>query len=293
MGPASFFKAYLHSSTGVSRVVQNAISVSEEDSGILWKHTDYRTGKGSMARSHRLVLGFTTTANNYDYSFFWKFYQDGCIQFETRLLGILYTTLVADGYSGGRHDTIVAPNIAAPFHQHFFTVRIDPQVEAGGNSVSMQDIVPLPQKTRTPSNPYGQGFKTRTTLLRTASQGRSKIAPLKGRNWIITNPNVLNNMTNSPVGWKLVPVGTTTPLLFKQDSPYRERPGWIEYDLWVSPYKEGQLYPGGRYLNGSGLTEWVASHPEGNIANTDVVLWHSFGVMHVPRPEDYPIMPVE
>lgn len=29
------------------------------------------------------------------------------------------------------------------------------------------------------------------------------------------------------------------------------------------------------------------------IKNADVVLWHSFGVTHIPRIEDYPVMPVE
>ena len=29
------------------------------------------------------------------------------------------------------------------------------------------------------------------------------------------------------------------------------------------------------------------------IKNEDVVIWHSFGVTHVPRVEDWPVMPRE
>ena len=29
------------------------------------------------------------------------------------------------------------------------------------------------------------------------------------------------------------------------------------------------------------------------MADADVVIWHSFGVTHVPRVEDWPVMPVE
>lgn len=42
-----------------------------------------------------------------------------------------------------------------------------------------------------------------------------------------------------------------------------------------------------------GLPQWIDSNPSENIANTDVVLWHTFGVTHFPAPEDYPVMPAE
>ena len=30
-----------------------------------------------------------------------------------------------------------------------------------------------------------------------------------------------------------------------------------------------------------------------NVKDADVVIWHSYGVTHLPRPEDFPVMPVE
>jgi primary-amine oxidase len=41
-----------------------------------------------------------------------------------------------------------------------------------------------------------------------------------------------------------------------------------------------------------GLTEWIGDGTE-SIENEDIVLWHTFGVVHFPSPEDFPIMPVE
>ena len=42
---------------------------------------------------------------------------------------------------------------------------------------------------------------------------------------------------------------------------------------------------------GLGLPEWTkADRP---IENTDVVLWYTLGSHHIPRPEDWPVMPVE
>ena len=42
---------------------------------------------------------------------------------------------------------------------------------------------------------------------------------------------------------------------------------------------------------GAGLPEWTAA--DRDLVDTDVVLWYSFGITHLPRPEDWPVMPVE
>ena len=51
----------------------------------------------------------------------------------------------------------------------------------------------------------------------------------------------------------------------------------------------------GDYINqhagGEGLPRWTAA--DRSLVDTDVVLWHTFGVTHIPRPEDWPVMPVE
>ena len=44
-------------------------------------------------------------------------------------------------------------------------------------------------------------------------------------------------------------------------------------------------------MGGGGLPRWTAANR--SLIGTDLVLWYSFGVTHIPRPEDFPIMPVE
>jgi primary-amine oxidase len=63
--------------------------------------------------------------------------------------------------------------------------------------------------------------------------------------------------------------------------------------LWVTPYAEDEKYAAGDYPNqhagGEGLPKWT----EGDrpIDHTDIVVWYTFGHHHIPRPEDYPVMP--
>ena len=67
----------------------------------------------------------------------------------------------------------------------------------------------------------------------------------------------------------------------------------------MSSDQDDQVHPAGRHVPqtsgepSQGLPEWIARHPDENIDNTDVVLWHTFGITHFPSPEDYPVMPAE
>jgi primary-amine oxidase len=67
----------------------------------------------------------------------------------------------------------------------------------------------------------------------------------------------------------------------------------IAHALWVTPYDENQRWPCGDFPNlsaeDSGLPAWTAANRP--IEDTDVVLWYVFGIHHVTRPEDWPIMP--
>ena len=77
-----------------------------------------RGGRRRALEAHRLaerpvggprvapaVVSFIATVGNYDYGFFWHFYQDGSIQCEVKLTGIMNTTALAGGTTpayGGR-----------------------------------------------------------------------------------------------------------------------------------------------------------------------------------------------
>jgi len=119
------------------------------------------------------------------------------------------------------------------------------------------------------------------------------VAPLRSRTWKVVNPSRVNRL-GQPVGYKLVPGQTTFPLALP-DSQIGRRAAFMYRHLWVTPHAAEERYPAGDYpfqhAGLAGLPTWTkADRPT---ADTDVVLWYVFGTNHVPRPEDWPVMPVE
>lgn len=289
LGTIHYFDAVLPDDHGRPYVMPNVVCMHEEDYGVLWKHNDYFTGVSETRRSRRLVISFFTAIGNYDYGFFWYLYQDGTVQFEVKLTGIVFVNAQPNG-TENRHATQVAPEVAAPFHQHFFNVRLDMMVDGTDNVVEEVDAVPLPARE---DNPYGNAFTTRSTVLNRESEAARVADPSASRFWKVTNPHSTNRL-GQPVGYKLVPAASPT-LLAQPDSPLARRAAFATKHLWVTRYAPTERYAAGDYPNqhagGSGLPQWQAH--DRSLDGEDVVLWHTFGTTHVPRPEEWPVMPVE
>jgi primary-amine oxidase len=289
LGEIRYFDAELADGHGEPYTVKNAICLHEEDAGILWKHFDAGTGHTEVRRNRRLVVSFIITAGNYEYAFYWYFYTDGALELEIKLTGIVLTAALAPGETSD-YGTLVAPQTLAAHHQHFFSIRLDMAVDGPSNSVYEVETEPVPAG---PPNPYGNAFRARRTLLRTESEAQRLINPLAARHWLVVNPSVTNAL-GQHVGYKLIPHGNVLPFAEDQ-APVIQRGAFMTRHLWVTPFAADERFPAGEYPNqhpgGAGLPEWTkADRP---IINTDIVLWYTLGSHHIPRPEDWPVMPVE
>jgi primary-amine oxidase len=289
LGEIRYLDAVLADEGGAPYTVSNAICLHEEDYGILWKHWDFRyVERAEVRRSRRMVVSAIHTIGNYEYGFFWYFYLDGTIQFEAKLTGIVQTRAVAPGEKP-RYGTLVAPQLDAPNHQHLFCMRLDMEVDGPQNSVVEVDAVGLPVG---PDNPHGNAIVARETVLENERDGRRACDPRTARTWKIVNPNVRNRL-GSPVAYKLVPF-TGPTLLAAPESDLARRAEFARAHLWVTRYSPDELHPAGDYPNqhpGDGIATWIRQ--ERDLVNTDVVLWHTFGTSHLPRPEDWPVMPCD
>lgn len=288
LGYIAYLDAHLCDSRGNPLSIPNAICIHEEDYGILWKHTDRRLPDSpEVRRSRRLVVSSISTVENYEYGFFWYFYQDGNIEFQVKLTGVLSLGTVRDEDSVP-FGTLIAPRLYAPNHQHFFNVRLDFQVDGWRNSVQQIDVVADPPGEE---NPFQNAFRAQATELKREKQARSTVNLSSMRTWKIVNPAVKNTL-GQLVGYKFFPADNAMPLASPSAS-WRRRAGFVNHHVWVTPFSEDERYAAGDYPNqspgGDGLALWTEK--DRDIANADVVFWYTFGHTHIPRPEDYPVMP--
>ena len=288
LGYIQYFDGVVSDSQGNPMTLSNAICMHEEDFGILWKHIDWRTNQTEVRRSRRLVVSFIATVGNYEYGFFWYFYQDGTIQFEVKMTGIMNTGAITPGEKT-KYGQEVAPGLYAPIHQHFFNLRLDMMVDGLKNSVYE---VHTEAEPRGPANPYGNAFFAKSTLLSTEQEAQQTIDPLIGRYWKVVNPAV-RNAVGEPVAYKLMPGENVLPFADADASVYK-RATFTSKHLWVTPYDSKERYPAGDYPNqhagGAGLPTWTQANR--SLEEADLVLWYTLGVHHVPRTEDWPVMPV-
>ncbi|MCQ4118204.1 primary-amine oxidase [Rhodococcus tibetensis] len=288
LGEIRYLDAVLHDSKGQPYTIPNAICIHEEDNAVLWKHVDHDAG-AEVRRMRRLTVSFHVTVANYEYLIYWRFYQDGNIECEVRATGIMVVSHVPPGESNPS-GTLVDQRTVAPFHQHFLVARLDLDVDGTDNTVyaSETEVVPIG-----PDNPYGLALRQRNTALRTELEGRQDYDWQSQRAWKVVNDNVRTGL-GTPPAYKLVP-GGAIPSMFDPSSPILQRTGAIEHTLWVTPNSPDERWPAGEFVNqsasGSGLPAWTAANRP--IENADVVLWYTFGIHHIPRPEDWPIMPAD
>lgn len=288
LGVIQYLDAHLCDSRGKPLTIPNAICIHEEDYGILWKHTDRRLPDApEVRRSRRLVISSVSTVENYEYGFFWYFYQDGNIGFEIKLTGILSLGATHPGEKPP-FGTMVAPQVYAPNHQHFFNVRLDFDIDGVNNTVHQVDVTADPPGA---DNPYENAFRARAMPLETETQARAHLNLETARTWKIVNPHV-RNATGEPVGYKFLPGDNCFPFA-SPNAWWRKRAGFVNSHVWVTPFNAAEKYAAGDYPNqstgGDGLIKWTAI--DRPIADTDVVFWYTFGHTHIPRPEDYPVMP--
>jgi len=293
---AVYEPAILHREDGSPFQMDRAVAIYEEYGGPLWRHNII------SRRATNLVLKYYTMIENYDYGFVWRFKEDGTIEVDIELTGIVEIKGVhrtnemepADkndlSYMGHSFGTLVRPHVEAINHQHFFVFRLDMDIDGNdGNSVMEMNARPVPEGK---SNPYGNAFYVEHRKFKKEIEAQRNINYESARNWHVIN-NSVHNQQGQHSGYMLMP-GTQAKTFVSPNSMLRKKAGFLAHQVWVTQYQEGEEYPAGLYPASNriydGLPGWTAENR--SIDSNDVVLWYVAGITHIVRPEEWPIMSV-
>lgn len=218
LGAIAYKDGLISDDQGRPVVKPNAICIHEQDAGILWKHTNYRTGRAAVARRRELVLQSIITVSNYEYILAFIFDQAGEMSYEVRATGVLSTQPIDPGVEVP-HGVVVHDGVLAGYHQHILSLRVDPELDGSlANSLVYEETTPLPRHPDT--NPHGNAYiGKRTTIERS---GGYDLDTKTGRVFMIENPSKKNPVNGRNVAYK-IHVPPVQPLLADEASFHHQR----------------------------------------------------------------------
>ncbi len=304
---ATFFSGTFTHDNGTPYIRPQLACMFERVSGDpSWRHWEI-DNYGVFGRPTReLVFRTVATVGNYDYLFDWRFEQDGSITVGVGATGILEVKAVPDQRADGKlspamqgTDTdgkpvefgqLIAPGLSAVDHDHFFSYRLDLDVDGTKNSLMVDKLVPY----KLPDTALGRKWIWAMKPEMVGKEGDAKFDVSLDHPAMFRFANEgVKNALGQNTSFEIMPGETGISLLPSSEWP-QKRAGFSEHSLWVTPYDPNERYVSGVYVMGSrgdqGLTEWVKQNR--NIMNTDIVAWYTVGFHHVPRPEDWPQMPI-
>jgi primary-amine oxidase len=205
-----------------------------------------------------------------------------------RLNAVDVTTPTSRPAAVPKHGVLVADQLYAPNHQHFFNMRLDFDIDGTDNTVQQVDVV---ADEPGGSNAFGNAFHARATSLTHEAEARANLCLETARTWKIVNPG-RRNALGQPVGYRFLPGDNSVPFA-SAEAWWRKRARFVDHHVWVTPFTSDERFAAGDYPNqssgGDGLARWTAA--DRPIESTDVGFWYTFGHTHLPGPEDYPFMP--
>jgi primary-amine oxidase len=291
---ATWFDGLSASENGAPKFTSNEACLFERDpENPAWRH--FEDGEIYGRPTRELVLRSAATIGNYDYILDWRFSPDGTIEVAVGATGVIETKptieeKAPDHENNGEpeYGQFVGPHTMGVDHDHFFSFRLDFDVDGENNSFMADRLVPR----RLDNDPMRKSI----WVVEPNVAAREKDAILdiqldKPSMWMFVNPSVKGPL-NHPTGYEVMPGATAKSLLVPDDPPQKVG-AFSEHQFWVTPYNENERYAAGVYPISSkgndGLAVWTqANRP---ITNTDIVGWYTLGFHHVTRTEDWPMMP--
>jgi primary-amine oxidase len=289
---ATFLDATLVTPIGAAYTRERVMCIFERDSAApLWRHWEALNDAYEGRPTTELVVRSIPTIGNYDYVVDWVLNQKGEIQINIGATGIDAVKGVAiknmnepGAKEATRSGVLVAPNLVAVHHDHYFSIRLDLDVDGPINTLVRERLTPVSLPEEHPRRSLWQ-------LEPVPMPNEGALAMHDGPElWRIENPEVETALGHRP-SYQIQAGSTATSLLSPQDWPQR-RAAFSAKTLWITARRPGELFAAGPYPNQSPGGDGLSAYVDGeSIVATDVVAWYTMGFHHLTRPEDWPVLP--
>jgi primary-amine oxidase len=264
------------------------ICVFERDTAApLWRHSEAYNQAYEGRPATELVVRSIPSIAHYDYIIDWVFTQSGEIQVNIGATGIDAVKAVAARSAAEMGDTsqygrLVAPGLVAIDHDHFFSIRLDFDIDGPVNSFVRERLAPV---TLPAGNPRRSLWQLQAAPMPVEGALSAHDGP---QVWRIENPNAMTALGYRP-SYQIQGHGPTS-LLGTDDWPQR-RGAFSADNLWITARHPGELYAAGAYPNQSRGGDGLPAYVDGeSISSADLVAWYTIGFHHVTRPEDWPVL---
>ncbi|MEO1142037.1 MAG: tyramine oxidase, partial [Pseudomonadota bacterium] len=303
---ATFLPAVINDDAGKALEIPNAICIFERATGDpAWRHFEVfaQTEDNFVPAEGRpyteLVVRTASEVGNYDYLVDYRFQRDGQMRIMIgatgldAVKGVAATSTNSDTYKEDTsYGTLIAPNLVAPNHDHYFNFRIDFDIDQPNNQFMTMDIVP--NKDIGANNPRRSMWKVQHNMPASEMAARYKVSASAPRYYHVANPAREGYLGHAP-GW-MIHHGSIAygPYDFENDPPFKRNP-YIEYSVWNTVYDPEQRYAGGKFAFQSDGTDNLLTFVQDDQAlqGQDIVTWFTAGFHHIPRMEDWPVMSTE
>ncbi|KAK3582853.1 hypothetical protein CHS0354_012462 [Potamilus streckersoni] len=271
----------------------------------LWRHFSGNFSGGM--RNRYLVVRVPVVVGNYDYIFEFQFYLDGRLYTKGKATGYILTSFWdehnpnvggekardAFGYRVSQYQT-------GPIHDHTFGFKVDMDVIDSNNSFetihwkagNVYDALrTLSNITQVP--PYFIYNETRYLKFETMQkEAGCRLDYNNQKLFVLVNENKRNRW-GVKRGYRIVPL-TTGAQSISEEHPAMKALSFTKYHMTVTKRKEEEMYLSSIYdINRmdspKGHLDLMLDNE--SIVNEDIVNWITFGVLHVPTSEDFPMTP--
>ncbi|MGL3214892.1 hypothetical protein [Bradyrhizobium sp. BR 1433] len=289
---AHFLDLTISDTKGAPVVSKGAVCIFERPTGDpIWRHSELINNTAEVRPNNELVVRMAPVVGNYDYLVDYVFDRAGNIDVRLGAYGIDATKGVASktlsdptAAQDTAFGTLVEERLLAVNHDHYMTFRIDMDVDGTANRL-VEDRFNVRRLEQ------GQRKSLWQVDTRPVTTEGPITMPLNAAQFRIESTGKTNSR-GYRTSYQLMPGHSDVSLLAKDD-PIQLRAGFSAYTLWTSAYAKDERYAAGMYPNGNpevdGLPKWTAAKRP--IEDRDLVLWYTVGFRHVPRAEDWPVMP--